>query len=171
MSTNQIETPVRAGIFETLPEAEAAVHNLKAAGFSASEITVIGAEEHMERHVSPTKESQPEPTAHMEEGVALGSGLGFGLGAITAAGIVATGGLPIIAAGAMIGLGITGTLIGAFTSRGVEKEVANFYDQSVRKGHILVSVEVHGDDAPDRLFLAEKVIHDSGARPIQLPEG
>jgi hypothetical protein len=56
-------------------------------------------------------------------------------------------------------------------TRGVERELANFYDQAITAGKILVAVDT--GDPPDlpRLNQAEKVLQEAGAEPIALPEG
>ena len=75
----------------------------------------------------------------------------------------------IVAAGAIVGTGVTGSFIGAMLTRGVEKEAADFYDQELRRGQILVVVEdktdhPHFDDA-------DRVLREAGAVPFSLREG
>jgi hypothetical protein len=53
----------------------------------------------------------------------------------------------------------------------VEKEIANFYQQAVVSGRILVAVE---DDRPNNqrsLAKAAQVLREAGAKPLPLPEG
>ena len=64
-----------------------------------------------------------------------------------------------------------GTFVGAMMSRGVEHEVANFYDQALPKGDILVAAEVAAGDDATMLDRAERVFVAAGARPIALPQG
>ena len=82
--------------------------------------------------------------SHTTAAVAVGSAIGAVLGGLTAViGTVATGGIGLLAAGgasAWAG-GIVGGLIGAMMTRGVEKELADYYDQAVVRGKILVAAE------------------------------
>ena len=56
-------------------------------------------------------------------------------------------------------------------TRGVERELANYYNQSVEAGKLLVAVDLAGPDAPRRLIVAERVLADAGAEPAPLREG
>jgi hypothetical protein len=71
----------------------------------------------------------------------------------------------------LAGGAVAGGLIGAMTTRGMEKEIADYYDQAVRKGKILVGVEYEGADQEERLALAERLLCDAGAEPIALSAG
>jgi hypothetical protein len=73
-------------------------------------------------------------------------------------------------AGMMTG-GLLGGFLGAMLTRGVEKEVANFYDQEVTDGNLLVAVECHRPDAEVLLAGAEHILSEAGAEPLPLPEG
>ena len=90
-----------------------------------------------------------------------------GLAALT--GIVATGGVGLAAAGAILGAGVTGSFIGAMLTRGVEKEAADFYDQELRRGQILVVVDDHSETP--HLDDAEKALREAGAIPFSLRNG
>jgi hypothetical protein len=56
-------------------------------------------------------------------------------------------------------------------TRGVEKEAANFYDQAVTDGKLLVTAHADGDDAAAKLARAERILAESGAEPLPLSEG
>lgn len=86
---------------------------------------------------------------------------------------VATGGLPLIVA-AGIGIwagGVLGGFLGAMATRGIEKEAANFYDQAVSGGKLLVAVEEHQSATEPSLAIAEQILTTAGAEPLPLPEG
>jgi hypothetical protein len=72
---------------------------------------------------------------------------------------------------AAAGGAVAGGFVGAMMTRGLEPEMANFYDQAVQKGKILVGVECRGDDAADRLGTAERILRAKGAETLSLPEG
>ncbi|MDQ3331067.1 MAG: hypothetical protein M3552_10495, partial [Planctomycetota bacterium] len=107
---------------------------------------------------------------HTAEAAAAGGAIGLSLGGLAAlTGIVATGGVGLAAAGAMLGAGVTGSFIGAMLTRGVEKEAADFYDQQLRRGQILIVVEQHGDRPA--LDDADRAMRDAGAIPFSLRDG
>jgi hypothetical protein len=56
-------------------------------------------------------------------------------------------------------------------TRGVEKELANFYQQAVLNGQILVAAEDHSRDGGQRLANAATVLAEAGAQPLPLREG
>jgi hypothetical protein len=59
--------------------------------------------------------------------------------------------------------GVLGGLIGVMMTRGVEKEAANFYNQEVTDGQILITVEVHDPPPHPKLALAERILAEQGA--------
>ena len=54
-------------------------------------------------------------------------------------------------------------------TRGVEKEAADFYDQELRRGQILVVVEDQTDHP--HFEDADRVMREAGAVPFSLREG
>jgi hypothetical protein len=52
----------------------------------------------------------------------------------------------------------------------MEPELANYYQQAVLKGDILVAVDLR-DTQRRRLDQAAEILAASGAKPISLPEG
>jgi hypothetical protein len=57
------------------------------------------------------------------------------------------------------------------TTRGIEKELANYYDQAVVAGKILVAAEITSKHPSPPLSEAERVLADAGAEPLALREG
>ena len=70
-------------------------------------------------------------------------GLLGGLAAVV--GIAVTGGMGLFAVGPLLGAtatgGVAGAFVGAMLTRGFEPEIANFYDQALQKGQILVAAD------------------------------
>lgn len=60
--------------------------------------------------------------------------------------------------------------MGAMLTRGVEKEAANFYDQALREGNILVMAEADEHEL-GRLNKAEAIFTRGGTKPFALPHG
>jgi hypothetical protein len=165
--------PVRAGVFSTLPSADRAVAHLLAASFTAEEISVVCSNETKEAHFREFEHQEPAGSK-AGTGAVAGAGVGAALGGLTALAVgAATGVVPlIIAGGAGVALGTgAGTFLGPMLTRGGEKELANYYDQAVMGGKLVVAVEIHGPDAAERLARAEQIIADAGAEPVALDEG
>jgi hypothetical protein len=167
------ERSIRVGVYGTVADAEKAVAGLRAAHFSNDEITVMCSDETRERHFKQFEHQKPAGT-YTTQAVAAGSVIGAAIGGLAAvAGLLTTGGLAILAAGGLAAWtgGVVGGLVGAMMTRGVERELANFYDQALTAGKILVAVDT--GDPPDlpRLNEAERILHEAGAEPIALPEG
>lgn len=170
-STSQ--RPIRVDVYPTIEAADCAVHNLLAAGFNADHISVLCSDQSKEAHFRRFEHEEPAgsftPTA-----VAVGGAIGAALGGLTIlVGAVTTTGLGLLAAGGIAAWtgGVVGGLIGAMTTRGVEPEVADFYDQAVTAGKVLVAVEDHSEAQRQRLARAEEVLAGCGAEPIALPHG
>jgi hypothetical protein len=169
----QDELSFRVGVFDTIPDADRAVHALLNGGFTKEQITVVCSDKYKEHFFKAYEHQDPAGSTTVEK-AAWGGAIGASLGGLaTLAGVVATGGIGLLFGGAILaGMGgVTGGLIGAMMSRGVEKELANYYDQSVVAGKILVAAEDHSPAEPERLALAEKLLSEAGANPIPLAEG
>ncbi|MGE5193194.1 MAG: hypothetical protein ACM3U2_11920 [Deltaproteobacteria bacterium] len=165
--------PVRAGVFSSLPVADTLVQRLLAAGFSRDEITVVCSDEALESHFRQFEHQDPAGSA-TPSAVVPGATIGAAIGGLAGIAVgAASGTVPLLIAGAagLSGGSAMGGFLGAMLTRGEEKELANFYDQAVRSGKILVGVEAHGPHAETRLAQAAKIIADAGAEPVSLPEG
>ena len=172
-STTAADKPIRVGVYPTIAQADQAVQGLLDAGFTREEISVLCSDPAKEAHFQAFEKEEPAGTYTLPA-AATGGAIGATLGGLTAfAGVVATGGIGLLAAGA-VGLlsgGAFGSLIGAMVTRGFEKSAANFYDQAVVAGKVLVAVEVHGPDQQARLATAARVLEAAGAEPLPLVEG
>ena len=165
--------PFRVGVFATVEQADRAVEGLLKAGFTKDHITVVCSDKTKEAHFSEYEHEKPAGT-NTPLAAATGSAIGALLGGLASvATIAATGGLGIIVAGPLFaGTGaIVGGLVGAMTTRGVERELANYYDQAVTRGKILVAAEDHSPNHARRLADAERILQEAGAEPISLREG
>jgi len=164
---------MRAGVFSTVEAAQKAVAGLLAAGYSREEITVVTSDPR-KAAVFHDFEHQEPSGVNTPAAMAAGGTVGATLGGVAAGAVgLATGGIPLIVAGG-IGLmagAVWGSFIGAMLTRGVEKEAANFYDQEVQRGKLLVTVdECTRSDGPS-LGDAERIFAEAGATPLPLPQG
>jgi hypothetical protein len=173
MHSETSEQSIRAGTFATLAAADRAVARLIATGFTSEEINVVCSDEAREAHFQQFRHQEP---AGKETSGAVGTGVSVGaaLGGLTALALgAATGTVPLFIAGAT-GLSAgsaMGGFLGAMLTRGGERELSNYYDQEVRQGRILVAVDVRGPQAAIRRAQAGRLLADSGANPVPLPEG
>lgn len=165
--------PIRVGIFSRMAHADRAVERLLAAGFQREHITVICPTCSV-GEIPEVKHEEPAG-AHAPVAAASGGVIGAVLGGLVAVSAIATGGLSLLAVGPLVvGLGggaVAGGLIGAMMSRGFDDQIANYYDQAVKTGKILVAIEEHSPDAAERLKEAERIFEEVGVDPIPLPVG
>ena len=169
-NTNRVE----AGVFSTVEDATSAVRGLLHAGFSRDRITVVCSDETKERYFRDFEHQEPAGT-HTPFAAIAGGTIGALLGGLSVAVAAAgTGSLALWAAGPITAWagGVGGGLVGAMMTRGVEKELANYYQQAVMEGHILVATDASDTaDAGPSLDEAARILAHSGAQPIRLPEG
>jgi hypothetical protein len=168
---------LEAGVFSTVDEARNAVHKLLAAGFDKDHITVVCSDTTKERLFREFEHQDPAGT-HTATATIAGGTLGAFVGGLTViAAAAGTGSLALWAAGPITAWagGVAGGLIGAMMTRGVEKELANYYQQAVVEGQILVAAESGpvGDPGSRQppLETAARILADAGAKPLELPEG
>jgi hypothetical protein len=145
-------------LYDTLPDAEAAVRDLVESGIDRSQISLV-ANDTLEEYTPLLQGGSNEDGAKIGSGIgAVVGGLGgvlLGLGALTIPGIG-----PILAAGPMaavlgglVGAGtgfVAGGALGALTdvmaNSGVSEEEARFYIESLRRGGTLVLVQAHASE-------------------------
>jgi len=166
------KTPLRVGIFSTVSRAERAIDALRAAGFTPAHITVLCSDHTRQEHFAQYEHQRlGKNTAGV---VAAGSAIGATVGGLaTLAASIATSGTALLFAGgiAVWSGGVVGALIGAMMTRGVEKELADYYEQSVARGKILVAAESEGPGSAERLTKAEQIFAEIGALPLEIPKG
>lgn len=177
MSENESKNPdypVRAGVFSSGDAALQAVHKLRDAGFTREEISIVATEEAMKQHFphDVPDEMTTEPSGSHTSDALSKAGLGaLGLGAVGGAtALVTSAGTAVIVLGAMAGLALAGTFVSVMATRGVETSAADYFDQAVQAGKILVAVEVPGneDEAKERRKQVDSIISSSGADPLKL---
>jgi len=150
-------------------QAEAIVTQLKAAGFSNNDISILFPDKSGTKdmaHEQHTKAPEGATTGGSAGGV-LGGALGWlaGVGALAIPGVgpfIAAG--PIMAAlsGAAVGAalgGITGSLVGM----GIPEYEAKRYEGKIRQGNILISVHSENHDESRR---AKEIFEQVGAHDI-----
>lgn len=146
------------GVFETYARAEKAVADLKAAGFEDGKIGMV----YRDAEGNTIKTGAANET-YADEGAVAGAVAGAAGGAAIGAGILA-GVIPVV--GPVLALGTLGTILvnaaggaalvglaGALVGWGIPEEDASFYEEEVRSGRYLVTVEANGKEAEARSIL------------------
>jgi len=167
----------RVGVFERLFQADAAVDALVREGFTRDEITVICPTCSPDAFTRRAEREEPAG-APAPKAAATGGAIGAVLGGLIAlVGVTASGGVGLLAAGPFFagagGGAVAGGLIGAMLRRGFQRDVADYFDQALEKGNILVAVEPHGERdevSLERLRVAERVLVHAGAHTLPLPQ-
>jgi hypothetical protein len=155
-------------------QAEDIVDELKGAGFSSNDISVLMQDRRGTREFA-TENATKAPEGATTGGVA-GMGIGAGLGWLVGIGSLAIPGLgpfiaagPIMAAlgGAAVG-GATGGIVGALIGMGIPEMEAKHYDERVREGRTLITV--HTEDMAER-DRARAIFESHGADDIATGTG
>jgi hypothetical protein len=181
----QTTSRIVIGLFTERSEAEDAIRDLKGAGFTNEQIGVAtqdrtgGGEDRAElEDRSRPAEDREEELGEIVEDTAKGMAQGAAVGAlgggvvggllglissllIPGAGPVLVGG---VLATALMGAGLgaaTGGLIGALIGMGVPERDARYFDQGLREGGTLVTVNA-GDGTPEALAILQRHGGDLG---------
>src|SRR5258707_3513331 len=156
-------------LVDTEDQAATIVENLRSAGFSDNDISVLFPDKGSTREFAHKKETK------MPEGTAVGAGAGgavggtigllAGIGALAIPGLgpfIAAG--PIMAAlsGGAIGAGVGG-LTGALVGLGIPEYEAKRYEGKVKEGGILISVHSESNDETSR---AKDIFKEEGTHDI-----
>jgi hypothetical protein len=162
------------GVFQTRTGAEDAIQELRRAGFPDESIGMVA------RTVEGKVVAEKGGQTMAEQGLAAGAVVGAGAGALVGLGVLA-GTIPVI--GPAIAVGTLGTIlsnaaagaavagvVGALVGLGIPEEDARYYEEELRGGRYLVSVEAN-DRAPE----AWGVLYRFGAynrdNPLATPAG
>jgi len=157
------------GIFHTAAQAERSVDDLRTAGFSSDDISVLLPDRESSRQFAHEKNSKaPEGAA---AGGATGGLIGGALGLLVGIGVLAIPGLgPMIAAGPIVAAlagfgagGAVGGLVGTFVGMGIPEYEARRFEGQIKAGGVLLSVHCHSDDRIDR---AKEILRQTGAQDI-----
>jgi hypothetical protein len=157
------------GIVKSHSQAEQLVEELQAAGFPASEISVLlpaSEGRHDIGHVKATKAPEGATTGATAGGITGGVlGLLAGIGALAIPGVgpfIAAGPLMAALSGAAIGAG-TGGLVGGLVGMGIPEIEARRYENKLKSGNYLIAVAAAGGDEKER---AKEIFKNVGAEDI-----
>lgn len=167
-------------MYNTVADAERTVHGLVDQGIPREKVSLVASNQEnlpSQEYISSSESSGAVQGAGVGAGIgaALGGigGILVGLGALVIPGIgpalaagplaAALGGIAGAGAGAIAG-GATGGLIGALTDMGVTEQQAGYFAEGVKRGGVLVTVQVQDADTP---HVKEIMNHNS---PVDMNE-
>jgi hypothetical protein len=157
------------GIAKTESQAVMIADNLKAAGFTANDVSVLFPDKQGSKDFAHEQHTKaPEgATAGASGGAILGGALGWlvGIGALAIPGVgpfIAAGPIMAALAGAAGGAAVGG-LTGALVGMGIPEYEAKRYEGKIKDGNILMSV--HTDDSKER-ERAKEIFVRGGAQDI-----
>ena len=166
MTQQFIATQTRAGAFDTITQADLAIRQLLAAGFSKDQLAVICPAKFKDHFLAEAPQAEA-PTADAPGAMAMGGAMGATLGGLVLAATVLTGGAAgVMTAAVLIG---GGAFAGAFSdlivSNGYEEEADDYYKQAIERGQIVVGVLVHDEDedGAGQLAKARRILDEAGA--------
>jgi hypothetical protein len=165
MTQNTNDIPNRVGFFATVAQADKAVRDLRAAGFTEDQLAVI-CPEGCKDQFADLRHPDP-PGSHGVKAAVEGGAIGAALGGIAlVAAAVATGGTGLLTAiPVLIGGGaIAGGFSGVITREGYGEGVAEYYEEAVHQNKIVVGVEDEGPENAAHLAEAERILAADGAK-------
>jgi hypothetical protein len=150
-------------------QAESLVSQLRAAGFSNQDISVLLSDPNQTRDFAHSKATKAPEGA--TAGGVTGGVIGGILGWLAGAGALVIPGLgPLIAAGPIMGAlggaavgGAVGGITGVLVGMGIPEYEAKLYEGKVREGRALLSVHTEDADEKDR---AKEIFERGGAEHI-----
>ncbi|CAN5901204.1 hypothetical protein BH11PSE3_BH11PSE3_25630 [soil metagenome] len=149
-------------VYDSYAQARSAVDALEKMGVPSSDVSIVA-----NKYVSADY-ADVEEVSDAAKGAGIGGALGGGAGLLAGLGLLAIPGLgPVVAAGwlASTAVGVaagaaTGGIVGALVDAGLDREHADVYSESIRRGGTLVTARVKDEDAAR----AEGIL--SGYKPI-----
>ena len=135
------------GVFPTRSEAEAALRDLRAAGFGEDKVGLVA------RNASGEMVDEAGDT-YADEGAVAGALAGAGIGTLVGIGVISNvipvvgpaivgGTLGVILSDAVAGAAVVG-IAGALIGWGIPEEDARYYEGEVKAGRYLVTVDANG---------------------------
>lgn len=147
----QLKTRTAVGVFDDVELAKAAAERLQEAGYRDA-VSIVGLEGQRVVHESVHDTYATRGGAAGAAGGAILGGVILGAIALAVPGVgTLIAGGPLVAglAGAFAGAG-AGGLVGSFVGMGITTEHAKKYEEAVRRGNAIVTVDTSGHNAADQ---------------------
>lgn len=158
MATTKTTGSTVVGVFESRDRADQAMAELRRVGFRADQIGMVARNDKGE-----TVRTDGNGDTYAGEGAVAGAVAGGAIGAAVGAGVLA-GTIPVI--GPVLAVGTLGTILlnaiggavivgiaGALIGWGIPEDEANYYENEVKSGRYLVTVQADGRAAEARAIL------------------
>ncbi len=153
------------GTYSDRYQAERAIEELKQAGFTDQEVSLIAKEENTRRE---DDENAGEDTIGISSGVMTGGAIGGMAGLLAGAGLLAIPGIgPIVALGplaATLGGAATGGVAGGLVDLGIPQERGSYYENEVKSGRFLAVVQTD----QERASQAAESMRKTGAKDVEV---
>lgn len=161
--------PIQLGVFDDLDAAKQAVQALRQSGFSSDSITVMTTNEDYVSEFESQLQDQHAPGSQTNKALKNAGLTSLAVGAAAVgAGLVTSVGTAVMLVGAASGFALAGTFAAVMMTRGAEGELADYYDQAVIQGRILVGAETESDELRTK---AHHVLEEAGSvRTGQIPK-
>ncbi len=147
--------------FQNQDRAREAVRQLEKQGFSDKDVSLVTPDDRQRRQGGGQQDS-------VMDGTAWGAGVGGAAGLLAAAGAIAIPGIgPLLAAGPLAAAltGATaGGLAGAFMDMGIPQASTKRYEDELRHGHSVVTVQGDGE----KMETARSVVQAQGAHDVEM---
>lgn len=170
--------PVAVGAFESQRDAQAAVRELRDAGFTEEQIGVVAHNSETDEADYAGRAAPSSGDSKAAEGAVAGAATGAGVGALWALGIAAgllpaigpivaggiLGSILLSAAGGAAVAGIAGALIGL----GLPEKEAKYYENEFRDGRTIVTVRADHRYDEAVAILQQNDGFDMKTRPAQM---
>ena len=135
-------------VYDSYAQARASVDALQSAGIPSADISIVA-----NKYVS-AEHADVEEVSGAAKGAGIGGALGGGAGLLAGLGLLAIPGLgPVVAAGWLASTAAgaaagaaTGGIVGALVDAGVDREHADVYSESIRRGGTMVTAKVPDGD-------------------------
>src|SRR5262245_66613243 len=165
-TSHTADIPTRVAIFDSVGQADRAVHRLLEAGFSKENLGILCSSQCQGRPLAALPAALPgkAPTKAIATGGAVGATIG---GLALAATSAVTGGAALLAAGVLVGgAALAGTFAGAMASLGYAKTTTDYCEQAVREGNVVVSASAYGEGSAAMLDRAEGIFAETEASSV-----
>jgi hypothetical protein len=136
-------------VYDSYAQARTAVDAVQSSGVPAADVSIVA-----NKYVS-AEHADVDEVSGGAKGAGIGGALGGGAGLLAGLGLLAIPGLgPVVAAGWLASTAVgaaagaaTGGIVGALVDAGVDREHADVYSESVRRGGTMVTVRVPDEQA------------------------
>jgi len=136
-------------VYDSYAQARTAVDAVQSSGVPAADVSIVA-----NKYVS-AEHADVDEVSGGAKGAGIGGALGGGAGLLAGLGLLAIPGLgPVVAAGWLASTAVgaaagaaTGGIVGALVDAGVDREHADVYSESVRRGGTMVTVRARDEDA------------------------